>query len=160
MTINVGDKIPSATLHYMGPDGPTSMSTDELFAGKKVVMFGLPGAYTPTCSAAHLPGFVTFSEKLFEKGVDKIVCLSVNDAFVMSAWGKVNNADDLVMMAADGNAEFTKALGLDVDLSARGMGIRSQRFAMIVDDGVVTLLNVEQPGKFEVSDAETILNAL
>ncbi len=160
MTINVGDKIPSATLHYMGPDGPTSITTDELFAGEKVVMFGLPGAYTPTCSAAHLPGFVTFSEKLFEKGVDKIVCLSVNDAFVMNAWGKVNNADDLVMMAADGNAEFTKALGLDIDLSARGMGIRSQRFAMIADDGVVTLLNVEQPGKFEVSDAETILNAL
>ena len=160
MSINVGDRIPNATLHYMGPDGPTSIPTDELFAGKKVVLFGLPGAYTPTCSAAHLPGFVTFSDKLFAKGVDKIVCLSVNDAFVMNAWGKVNNADGLVMMAADGNAEFTKALGLDVDLSARGMGIRSQRFAMIVDDGVVTLLNVEQPGKFEVSDAETILNAL
>ncbi len=160
MSIKPGDKIPSTTLHYLGPDGETTISTDELFAGKKVIVFGLPGAYTPTCSAAHLPGFVTFSDKLAAKGIDKIVCVSVNDSHVMSAWGKQHNADDVVFMAADGNADFTKAVGLDQDLSHRGMGIRSKRYAMIVDDGVVSLINVEQPGKFEVSDAETMLKAL
>lgn len=160
MTIQVGEKIPSVTLHRMGTDGPTTITTDELFAGKKVVLFGLPGAYTPTCSAAHLPGYVVKSEELKARGVDRVVCISVNDAFVMDAWGKQHNADDLVMMMADGNADFAKAVGLDVDLTGRGMGVRSQRYAMIVDDGVVSLLNVEQPGKFEVSDAETILKAL
>jgi len=160
MTIAIGQKVPSATLYRMGKDGPQKVTTDELFSGKKVIVFGLPGAFTPTCSAAHLPGFVAHSDKIFEKGVDAIVCLSVNDAYVMDAWGKRNNVEDRIIMAADGNADLARALGLDLDLTARGMGIRCQRFAMIVDDGVVKLLNVEQPGKFEVSDAETILKAL
>ena len=160
MTIAVGDKLPSITLTRMTPEGPANVSSEELFAGRKVVVFGLPGAFTPTCSAAHLPGFVVHSDELFAKGVDSIVCLSVNDAFVMDAWGKQHNADDRVQMIADGNADFARAVGLEVDLSARGMGVRSQRYAMVVDDGVVTLLNVEQPGKFEVSDAETILKSL
>lgn len=160
MTIQVGDKIPSVTLHYMGKDGPATTTTDELFSGKKVVVFGLPGAFTPTCSAAHLPGFVVKSDELFAKGVDRIVCVSVNDAFVMDAWGRQHNADDRVMMIADGNADFARAVGLEVDLTGRGMGVRSQRYAMIVDDGTVSLLNVEKPGKFEVSDAETVLKAL
>ena len=160
MTIAVGDKLPSITLTRMTPDGPANIASEELFAGRKVVVFGLPGAFTPTCSAAHLPGFVVHSDELFARGVDSIVCLSVNDAFVMDAWGKQHNADDRVQMIADGNADFARAVGLEVDLSARGMGVRSQRYAMVVDDGVVTLLNVEQPGKFEVSDAETILKSL
>ncbi len=160
MTIKVGERIPNATLTHMTKDGPTNITTDEIFAGKKVVAFGLPGAFTPTCSAAHLPGFVVHSDELFRRGVDRIVCLSVNDAFVMDAWGKQHNVDDRVMMIADGNADLARALGLDVDLSVRGMGVRSQRYAMVVDDGVVALLNVEKPGKFEVSDAETVLKSL
>lgn len=160
MPIQIGESIPSVTLHYMGADGPTATTTDDLFGGKKVVVFGLPGAFTPTCSASHLPGFVVQSDALFAKGVDRIVCISVNDAFVMDAWGKQHNAEDSVMMIADGNADFAKAVGLDMDLTARGMGVRSQRYAMIIDDGVVIQLKVEEPGKFEVSDAETILNAL
>ncbi len=160
MAIQVGDKIPQSTLFQMTDDGIKKISTNELFSGKKVVLFALPGAFTPTCSNAHLPGFVVKSDELFAKGVDRIICLSVNDAFVMSAWGEQQHAEDRVMMIADGNAEFTRALGLDVDLSQGGMGIRSQRYAMVVNDGTVELLNVEQPGKFEVSDADTILNSL
>ena len=160
MTIAVGNKLPSITLTRMTRDGPANVSSDELFTGRKVVVFGLPGAFTPTCSAAHLPGYVVNSDALFASGIDSIVCLSVNDAFVMDAWGKQHNADDRVQMIADGNADFTRAIGLEVDLSERGMGVRSQRYALVADDGVVTLLNVEQPGKFEVSDAETILEAL
>ena len=160
MTIAVGDRIPSVTVNYKDEDGVKTISSDELFAGKKVVLFALPGAFTPTCSAAHLPGYVVKSDELFAKGVDRIVCLSVNDAHVMKAWGDDQNVEDRVMMIADGNAEFTKAVGLEVDLSAGGLGLRSQRYAMVVDDGVVTLLNVEAPRKFEVSDAETILKAL
>ena len=160
MPIAVGDKIPSVTLKTLTGDGPRDISTDELFSGKKVVLFALPGAFTPTCSASHLPGFVVKSDDLFAKGVDSIVCLSVNDAFVMGAWGRQHNAEDRVLMIADGNAEFTRALGLEVDLTAGGMGIRSQRYAMVVEDGLVTLLNVEAPRKYEVSDAETILNSL
>lgn len=160
MTIAVGDRVPSVTLKYMTDEGPKGISSKELFAGKKVALFALPGAFTPTCSKAHLPGYVQKSEKLFEKGVDRIVCLSVNDVHVMDAWGRDQNVEDRIMMIADGNAEFTRAIGLDADLSAGGMGIRSQRYAMVVDDGVVTLLNVEAPRKFEVSDAETILNSL
>ena len=160
MTIAVGDRIPSVNLTYMAAEGPTNINTDDLFAGKRTVMFALPGAYTPTCSAAHLPGFVVHADALTSKGIQQIVCMSVNDAFVMDAWGKQHNATGNVMMIADGNADFAKAVGLDVDLSERGMGIRSQRYAMVIDDGVVELLRVEQAGKFEVSDAESILREL
>lgn len=160
MTIAVGDRVPSVTLQYMSENGPRSISTDEIFSGKKVVLFALPGAFTPTCSSAHLPGYLVKSDDLFERGVDSIVCLSVNDAHVMAAWGRDQNVEDRIMMIADGNAEFTGAVGLEVDLSAGGMGLRSQRYAMVVEDGVVTLLNVEAPRKFEVSDAETILDSL
>jgi len=160
MTIAVGDRVPSATLKYMTGDGPKDISTEELFSGKNVVLFALPGAFTPTCSKAHLPGYLVKSDDLFAKGVDRIVCLSVNDAFVMGAWGENQNVEDRILMVADGNAEFTRAIGLEMDLSAGGMGLRSQRYAMVVKDGVVTLLNVEAPRKFEVSDAETVLNSL
>ena len=155
----VGDKIPSATLKIMGEKGPQDLSTDALFAGKKVVLFAVPGAFTPTCSMAHLPGFVALADKIKDKGVDAIACLSVNDAFVMDSWGKDKNAEDLVMLA-DWDASFTKALGLEMDASAFGLGVRSQRFALIAEDGVVTKLAVEAPGQFEVSKAEAILEAL
>ena len=160
MTIQVGDKLPSIDVQYKTEDAVQTINTDELFAGKKVVLFALPGAFTPTCSAAHLPGYVVNSDKLFARGIDRIICLSVNDAFVMQAWGEQHNVDDRVMMIADGSANFTRSIGLEVDLGAGGMGIRSQRYAMIVNDGVVELLNVEAPKKFEVSDAETILSSL
>ena len=138
---------------------PSPKSRDDLFAGKKVVLFAVPGAYTPTCSLAHLPGFVVKADEIFAKGVDSIVCLSVNDVFVMDAWGQDKNADALVM-AADGNGDFTKAVGLELDATGFGMGVRSQRYAMVVDDGVVSSLHVEAPGKFEVSSAEAVLGAL
>jgi len=160
MAIQVGDKIPSVNIQHMGADGVETINTDELFAGKKVVMFALPGAYTPTCSASHLPGYVVHSDDLFAKGVDLIACLSVNDAFVMDAWGKQHNVDDRVMMLADGSGHLTRALGLELDLDAAGMGIRSQRYAMVVNDGVVETLNVEAPKEFKVSDAQTILSTL
>ena len=160
MTIAVGDKIPSITLIYPTSDGPKPINTAELFADKKVVLFALPGAFTPTCSAAHVPGYVVKADEILAKGVDLIVCLSVNDAHVMGAWGKQQNVEDKIMMIADGYAEFTRAVGLGVDLPRGGLGFRSQRYAMVVEDGVVTLLNVEAPAKFEVSDAETILNSL
>lgn len=157
MTINVGDKIPSVKLRTMTKDGPKEITTDDLFKGKKVVMFGLPGAFTPTCSAKHLPGFVQQADAIKAKGVDTIACISVNDAFVMGAWGKDQNAGDKVMMLADGNADFTKAVGLEMDGTGYGMGLRSRRFSMVVDDGVVRHFNLEKPGAFEVSNAETIL---
>ena len=157
MTIKVGDKIPSVKLRTMTKDGPKEITTDDLFKGKKVVMFGLPGAFTPTCSAKHLPGFVQQAEAIRAKGVDTIACISVNDAFVMGAWGKDQNAGDKVLMLADGNAEFTKAAGLEMDGTGYGMGLRSRRFSMVVDDGVVKHFNLEKPGAFEVSNAETIL---
>jgi len=160
MTIKIGDKIPSVKLKHMTADGPKEALSDELFAGKKVVLFALPGAFTPTCSAKHVPGFVANFDALTGKGVDLIACLSVNDAFVMGAWGKDQKAEDKVLMLADGNADFTKAVGLDADFNAYGMGTRSQRYAMVIDDGVVQVLNVEKPGAFEVSTAETILAAL
>ena len=160
MAIQVGDKIPSVNIQHMGADGVETIDTSELFAGKKVVMFALPGAYTPTCSASHLPGYVVHSDDLFAKGVDLIACLSVNDAFVMDAWGKQHNADDRIMMLADGSGHLTRALGLELDLDAAGMGIRSQRYAMVVNDGVVETLNVEAPKEFKVSDAQTILSSL
>jgi peroxiredoxin len=160
MAIQAGDKIPSANLQHMGTDGVETISSDDLFAGKKVVLFALPGAFTPTCSASHLPGYVVASDDLFAKGVDRIVCLSVNDAFVMDAWGQQHNADDQVMMIADGSGHFTRALGLELDLDAAGMGIRSQRYAMVVNDGVVEVLNVEALKEFKISDAQTILASL
>ena len=138
MTIAVGDRVPSATLRYMTDEGPKTISSEELFSGKKVVLFALPGAFTPTCSSAHLPGYVVKSDELFARGVDRIVCLSVNDPHVMGAWGRDQNVGDRIMMIADGNLEFTRAVGLEVDLSAGGMGMRSQRYAMVVEDGMVT----------------------
>ncbi len=160
MTIQVGDKLPSVDLQTMGDSGVETINSNQIFDSGKVVLFGLPGAFTPTCSASHLPGYVVQSDQLMAKGVSRIVCLSVNDAFVMDAWGKQNNVDDLVMMVADGSAKFTQALGLELDLEAAGMGIRSQRFAMVVNNGVVETLNIEAPQAFEVSNAETILASL
>ena len=159
MAIQEGDKLPEATLHVMRDGRPSAVGTDELFGGKKVVLFAVPGAFTPICSQAHLPGYVVNAERIKAKGVDSIVCVSVNDAFVMDAWGKDGNADALVM-AGDGNLDFTKALGLEMDGTSFGLGIRSQRYAMIVDDGVVTKLAVEAAGAFETSKAEAILDAL
>ena len=160
MAIKVGDKLPSIDLQHKIDDQVETINSDDLFGGKKVVLFALPGAFTPTCSASHLPGYVVQSDQLFDKSVDRIICLSVNDAHVMEAWGKQHNVDDRVMMIADGSGHFTRAIGLEVDLDAAGMGIRSQRYAMVVNDGVVELLNVEAPRAFEVSDAETILASL
>lgn len=160
MTIKVGEKIPSATLMHMTDKGPGPVTTDDLFGGKKVVLFALPGAYTPTCSARHLPGYVEHAADFKKKGVDEIVCLSVNDAFVMNAWGKDQNATGKVHMIADGNGEFTKKVGLELDASKFGMGHRSQRYAMIVENGVVKALEVEEGGDFKVSAAEHILSRL
>ena len=160
MAIKVGDKLPSIDLQHKIDNSVETINSDDLFAGKKVVLFALPGAFTPTCSASHLPGYVVYSDQLFDKGVDRIICLSVNDAHVMEAWGKQHNVDDRVMMIADGSVHFTRAIGLEVDLGATGMGIRSKRYAMVVNDGVVELLNIEEPRKFEVSDAETLLASL
>jgi peroxiredoxin len=160
MAIKIGDKIPAVDLQHMTDSGIETINSKELFSGKKVVLFALPGAFTPTCSASHLPGYVVASDDLFAKGVDLIICLSVNDAFVMDAWGKQHNADDRVMMIADGSAHFSRAVGLEIDLDATGMGIRSRRYAMVVNDAVIELLNIEAPKKFEVSDAETILSSI
>ncbi len=160
MAIKVGDRIPEATLKVATSEGPKDMTTDEIFKGKKVVLFAVPGAFTPVCSAKHLPGYVQKAKDIKAKGVDTIVCLAVNDAFVMGAWGEAQGAGDDVLMAADGSATFTKALGLDFDAGKFGMGVRAQRFAAVVEDGVVKTLNVEAPMKFEVSDADSILAAL
>ncbi len=159
MAISEGDKLPEATMHMIKEGRPTPVTTDELFGGKKVVLFAVPGAYTPTCSQAHLPGYVVQADAIKDKGVDSIVCLSVNDAFVMDSWGTDKNAEAL-MMIGDGNGDFTKAVGLEMDGSGFGLGTRSQRYAMIVEDGTVTKLSVEEPGQFEVSKAEAILEAL
>ena len=159
MTVKVGDKIPDVTIKMMGEKGPQDISTKELFSGKKVVLFAVPGAFTPTCSAAHLPGFVVNADKIKAKGVDAIVCLSVNDAFVMDAWSKDKNAEE-IMMVGDGNGDFTEAMGLVMDGSGFGLGKRSQRYALIAEDGVITTLNVETGPKFELSSAEKILEAL
>lgn len=160
MSIKVGDKLPDATLHVMSGDGPKAVTVAELFDGKKVVLFALPGAFTPTCSKRHLPGFIDQADALRANGVDSILCLSVNDAFVMQAWGLQQGADDHVMMIADGNGDFTRAVGLELDGSGAGLGQRSQRYAMIVDDRVVSHLAVEQPKAFQVSTAEAILEVL
>ena len=167
MTIKVGDKLPTGTLQEffeIEKDGcavgPNPVKVDELTKGRKIVIFGLPGAFTPTCSAKHVPSYVANYDKLKAKGVDTIACMSVNDAFVMGAWGRDQKTGDKVRMLADGSADYTKALGLELDLSARGLGLRCQRFSMLVDDGVVRTLNIEGPGKFEVSDAETMLKQI
>ncbi|MFO1236109.1 MAG: peroxiredoxin [Alphaproteobacteria bacterium] len=160
MTIKVGDKIPEATLAVMGEKGPQQVASGELFKGKTVALFAVPGAFTPTCSAKHLPGFVEHADDFKAKGVDQIVCLSVNDAFVMNAWGKDQNVGSKIAMVADGNAELTKKLGLEMDGSKFGMGARSQRYSMLVKDGVVEKLNVEDPGAFSASSAETLLGQL
>ena len=159
MSIHQGDRLPHATLHIMRDGRPAKVSVNELVAGKKVVIFAVPGAFTPTCSEQHLPGFVRHAEAIKAKGVDEIVCVSVNDVFVMDAWGRDQDADDIVM-AGDGNGEFTQAVGLVLDGSTFGLGSRSERYAMIVEDGTITKLAVEGPGKFEVSNAESILDAL
>ena len=160
MTIKVGDKVPSATLKYLSSEGPKEITTDELFKGKRVALFAVPGAFTPTCSQRHLPGYVDRAGDIKGRGVDTIACLAVNDAFVMGAWGKDQNCSDKVMMLADGSGDFTKAVGLELDLTKGGLGMRSQRYSMLVEDGVVKKLNVEAPGKFEVSDADSMLKAL
>jgi glutaredoxin/glutathione-dependent peroxiredoxin len=160
MTIQVGDKLPSATLIKATENGPDAVQTDEFFAGRKVALFSVPGAFTPTCSARHLPGFVENIDALKAKGVDEVACTAVNDAFVMAAWAKQAGAEGKVTMLSDGNGAFVKALGLEMDGSKFGMGTRGQRFSMIVDDGVVKELNVEQPGDFRVSSAEHLLSQL
>ncbi len=167
MTIKVGDRLPAGTLsEYIEVEGdgctigPNEFKVGDLVKGKKVVVFGLPGAFTPTCSAKHVPSYVHNLDKLKAKGVDEVVCMSVNDAFVMGAWARDQKTGGKIRMMGDGSAAYTKALGLENDLTARGLGVRCQRFSMLVDDGVVKTLNVEAPGKYEVSDAETMLKQL
>lgn len=167
MAIKIGDKLPESTLTEMIETetpgctiGPNAFQVSNLTKGKRIVIFGLPGAFTPTCSAKHVPGYVAAHDRLMAKGVNEVWCISVNDAFVMGAWGRDQKSGGKVRMMADGSATFTRALGLEMDLTARGMGVRSQRYSMLVDDGLVKALHVEQPGKFEVSDAETMLKAL
>jgi glutaredoxin/glutathione-dependent peroxiredoxin len=167
MTIKIGDRLPEGTLsEFIEVEsegcslGPNTFNVSDLTKGKKIAIFGLPGAYTPTCSAKHVPGYIENAAKFKAKGVDEIWCISVNDAFVMGAWGRDQKATGTVRMLADGSAAFTKALGLEFDLTAKGMGIRSQRYSMLVEDGVVKQLNIEQPGKFDVSNAETLLAQL
>jgi len=161
MTIQVGDKIPATTFKYVTPEGPKDITTDELFGGKKVVLLAVPGAFTPACSQRHLPGFVEKAADLKAKGIDTIACVAVNDTFVMGAWGKAQNVGDKVMMLADGSGDFTRAVGLELDLRKGGLGMRSQRYSMLVDNGVVKALNVEaQPGQVEASSADAMLKAL
>jgi len=167
MTIKVGDRLPEGQLQeFIEVEtagcslGPNTFNVADLVKGKKVVVFGLPGAYTPTCSAKHVPSYLQHYDELKAKGVDEIWCMSVNDAFVMGAWGRDQKATGKVRMMADGSADYTKKLGLELDLVARGMGVRCQRFSMLVDNGVVKAINVEGPGKYEVSDAETMLKQI
>ena len=160
MTIKQGDKMPAGTFKQMTKDGPQNLTTDQLFAGKTVVLFSVPGAFTPTCDAKHLPGFVEKAAEFKAKGVDTVACMAVNDVFVMNAWGKASNVGDNVLMLADGNAEYAKALGLELNASGFGMGIRGQRFAIVVDNGVATKVLVEGPGEFKVSSAEHVLSQL
>lgn len=160
MTIKVGDKLPAGTLTQMTKDGPQKISTAQLFGGQKVVVFSVPGAFTPTCDAKHLPGFVQNADAIRAKGVDTIACMAVNDVFVMNAWGKASHVEDKILMLADGNAEYARALGLEMDASGFGMGMRGKRFAIVADDGVVKGLFVEGPGEFKVSSAEHVLSQL
>jgi peroxiredoxin len=160
MTISIGDTVPQATLTKMTDSGPEPVDTTSYFAGRRVALFSVPGAFTPTCSAKHLPGFVEKADELKAKGIDEIACTSVNDAFVMGAWGKSSGVDGKVTMLADGNGDFAKAVGLTMDGSRFGMGTRAQRYSMVVNDGVVEQLNVEGPGEFNVSSADTMLGQL
>lgn len=160
MAIKAGERMPSGMLKMMTKDGPKDVTTEDLFKGKKVVLFSVPGAFTPTCDAKHLPGFVQLADQIRAKGVDTIACMAVNDVFVMNAWGKASSAGDKVMMLADGNGDYAKALGLEMDARKFGMGVRGQRFAVVVDDGVAKSVNVEEPGQFKVSAADHILGQL
>ncbi len=160
MTIQAGERMPEGSFGVMTESGPGSMSTDELFSGKKVVLFAVPGAFTPTCSMQHLPGFVEQAEALKSKGVDTVACTAVNDVFVMDAWGKDRGVGDSVLMLADGNGDYVRALGLELDGTGFGMGMRGQRFAIVVEDGTATHVAVEAPGQFEVSKVEAIMQAL
>jgi peroxiredoxin len=157
MSIQTGEQMPSGTFGVMTETGPGAMSTDDLFSGKKVVLVSVPGAFTPTCSMKHLPGFVEQADALLAKGIDTIACMAVNDVFVMHAWGKDRGVGDKVLMLADGNGDYARALGLELDGTGFGMGMRGQRFAIIIDDGVATHVAVEEPGQFEVSKVEAIL---
>ena len=158
--IKVGDRIPNVTVTAASADGPEAMETDGIFKGKKVVLFAVPGAFTPTCSARHLPGFIEHTEDFKAKGVDTVACIAVNDAFVMGAWAKDQEAEGKILMLADGSGDFARAMGLELDLVARGLGVRSQRYALIAEDGIVTFLGVEEGSAFEASKAETVLAAL
>ena len=167
MSIRIGDRLPAATLWEFVEEerpgcsvGPNEFKIGDLVRSKRIAILGLPGAFTPTCSAKHLPGFVQLADRMKSRNIDEIWCVSVNDAFVMNAWGREQGVKGKVRMMADGSGQFTKAMGLELDLNSRGMGMRSRRYSMLVDDGKVTLLNVEEPGKFEVSDAETLFRQL
>jgi peroxiredoxin len=160
MTIKVGDKVPAVNFRVLTAEGPKELTSDELFKGKKVAFFAVPGAFTPTCSQRHLPGYVDKADALKAKGVDTIACISVNDAFVMGAWGKDQKTEGKVTMLADGSGDFTRAVDLELDATRNGLGKRSQRYSMLVDDGVVKALHIEAAGKFEVSDADTMLKDL
>jgi peroxiredoxin len=160
MTIKVGDRMPQGKLMRMGSDGPQKLSTEDLFKGKTVVLFSVPGAFTPTCNAKHLPGFVELADQLKAKGVDTIACMAVNDVFVMNAWGKAAGVGDKILMLADGNGDYARALGLELDATGYGMGMRGQRFALVVKDGVAQQVLIEAPGEFKVSAAEYILKQL
>ncbi len=160
MTIKAGERMPAGTFKRMTRDGPKDLSSEELFKGKRVVLFSVPGAFTPTCDAKHLPGFVQLADQLRSRGVDTIACMAVNDVFVMNAWGKASNTGDKVLMLADGNGDYAKALGLELDARGYGMGVRGQRFSLLVEDGVAKQVNIEAPGQFKVSSAEHILGQL
>jgi peroxiredoxin len=160
MAIKAGERMPAGTLKKMTKEGPKDLSTDELFKGKRVVLFSVPGAFTPTCDAKHLPGFVQLADQIRARGVDTIACMAVNDVFVMNAWGKAAGVGDRILMLADGNGEYARALGLELDAKGYGMGTRGQRFAIIARDGVATHVNVEAPGQFKVSAAEYVLGQL
>ena len=160
MSIRVGDRFPSVELGRMGEKGPEKVKSDELFAGKRVVLFAVPGAFTPTCSRAHLPGYLVNADNLRARGIDLIACVAVNDAFVMDAWGRASHVGDEIVMLADGNGELARALGLELDASGYGMGNRGKRFSMLIEDGTVKQLNVEAPGEFKVSSAEHMLESL
>lgn len=160
MAIKAGDRVPSVTLRYLGADGVQAVSSDDFFKGKKVALFAVPGAFTRTCSQRHLPSYVTHFDELKKKGVDTVACVAVNDQFVMNAWGKEHGADGKIVMLGDGSGEFAHAVGLELDRVKEGMGMRSQRYSMLVEDGVIKQLNVEEPGQFEVSSAEHMLKSL
>ena len=160
MAIKAGDRMPAGTFKRMTKEGPKDLTADELFKGKRVVLFSVPGAFTPTCDAKHLPGFVQLADQIRAKGVDTIACMAVNDVFVMNAWGKASSVGDKILMLADGNGDYSRALGLEMDGTKFGMGMRGKRFAIIVKDGVATAVNVEEPGQFKVSAAEYVLGEL